>query len=130
MQISTGIDVVKISKFKNSLTKGGETFTNKIFTKLELGQNKETQSLAGIFAAKEAVIKALKTKNTKMTEIEIQKPNGIPQVEFKSPQVLNSVHASEKPITCTTQKSVEISITHDDDYAIAVCIIISDEYPI
>lgn len=53
-----GIDIVEISDLRASIEAGGETFLAKCFSPLE-SDKRPIESLAGVFAAKEAVIKAL-----------------------------------------------------------------------
>ena len=55
-----GIDLVQISEFKDRMNH--EVVLNKVFTAQELKDNLNVESLAGIFAAKEAFLKALGKK--------------------------------------------------------------------
>lgn len=57
MIIKTGCDLVEIKKFKASAERGSKKFLNKIFSNQELASSSSMPSLAGIFAAKEAIIK-------------------------------------------------------------------------
>ncbi|WP_099320666.1 NAD(P)H-hydrate dehydratase [Anaerococcus sp. Marseille-P3625] len=105
-----GIDIVEIKRFsfkKNII---------KIFTKEELdyasSKANYCQSLAGIFAAKEACLKAygLKISSIIRKKIEIRHINNIPILYIDS-----------------VKTNASISISHDGDYAVAVCQI-SDLY--
>ncbi len=82
MKIVTGVDLVYIPRFKKSLKNGGENFLRRVYLDTEL-KNCEIQHLAGIFAAKEAVIKALSMKPGSWHDIQIShKKNGNPQVQL------------------------------------------------
>ena len=62
MIISVGTDVVSIARFKQAITRT-DGFLERVFTSAELllpdGQPRAPISLAGIFAAKESIAKAL-----------------------------------------------------------------------
>ena len=74
--IKTGIDIVKISKVAE-LIKKDPNFTSKILTDAEVlyceskkvngNLGKEYQTVAGLYATKEAVLKALGARITKLT---------------------------------------------------------------
>lgn len=87
----------------------------KIFTQAELAGASKPENLAGIFAAKEAVIKALgkvlklKAGDWKKIEI-IKKRNGRPEVQL---------HEFNDKIL-----SRDVSISHDKEYAMAVVVFI------
>lgn len=111
MQIKTGCDLVYIPKFKTAATRNPDNnFLAHIFTTHELHHNPELNSLAGKFAAKEAIFKAL----------DYLKPGDWHQIE-----ILNL--ASGKPVIKLVDShaakivSSDISISHDGDYALAVC---------
>ncbi len=120
---------MEITRFKKSVERGGGKFLDKIFTPRELAVSEKIdpvrgredsqrastsngiESLAGIFAAKEAVIKALGGKAGDWHKIEIIKnKNGRPEIK------LLELNVNDKII------SQDISISHDGDYAIAVVI--------
>ena len=108
MIIQTGCDIVSIDRIKKSINVSGTVFLDHIFTSHELKiADGSAKSLAGIFAAKEAVIKYLSQEKTlNWKDIHISKrPNGRPQVNL-----LNQI---EKLI------NIDISISHDGDYALA-----------
>jgi holo-[acyl-carrier protein] synthase len=86
--IGHGIDIVEISHIKKLIERSGEHFERRCFTAVErsaLGTDaNRIQYLAGRFAAKEAVLKALGTgwsQGTSLLDIEIQRlPTGQPSV--------------------------------------------------
>ena len=102
-----GIDIVDIRKFSK---KASDKFSKKIFTESELtyslNKKNSLQTLAGIFAAKEAVIKA---NNLNLTYILRKK--------------IEILYQNSKPVAYINNKSIigDISISHDGNYAIAIC---------
>lgn len=102
-----GIDLVDIEKFS---IKASDKFLKKIYTENELTYSfnkiNSLQTLAGIFAAKEAIIKAI---NLNLAYILRKK------IEIK--------HIDNRPIALLGGKEINgsISISHDGNYAIAIC---------
>ena len=102
-----GIDLVDIEKFS---IKASDKFLKKIYTENELtysfNKRNSLQTLAGIFAAKEAIIKAI---NLNLAYILRKK------IEIK--------HIDNKPIALLGGVEINgsISISHDGNYAIAIC---------
>ncbi|MEK7113876.1 MAG: holo-ACP synthase [Patescibacteria group bacterium] len=104
MQI--GIDIVYIPEFVKKLDKAGGS--EMVFTDSELAYAKSKETLAGIFASKEAFMKALGRK-----------------VDWKDVWVEHE--DSGKPFLATTlldkNKKMNISISHDGDYSTAIVVI-------
>lgn len=104
-----GIDIVDLSKFEEKSNKKG--FLEKIFTKNELiyaKQNNNTlQSLAGIFAAKEAIVKAFGLNLSYILKKRIE----ILHNKQKRPyfKILDKIYKTG------------LSISHDGNYAISIC---------
>ena len=78
--IGCGVDVVELSRFKQAMRRGGEAFVRRVFTpreQLYARRRRRTTllHLAGRFAAKEAVIKAVSqvdpTRTLAMKDIEV-----------------------------------------------------------
>lgn len=114
-----GCDIVKISRFEN-LTEKAE-FLDKYFTKSEQdyinSKTQKAQTLAGLFAIKEAFLKALKLGigaglNLKQIEI-LHDNNGAPFINY-TPEI--NYYLSKKCF-----RDVSVSTSHDGDYAFAVC---------
>lgn len=60
MNLRTGIDLIEISRIEEVIARHGKHYLERIYTPAELEQcGKRAESLAGRFAAKEAVAKAL-----------------------------------------------------------------------
>jgi len=114
MIIGTGVDITEVQRLKQAVEKWGNGFLNRVFTKEEL-ENAKTrgslyQHLAGRFAAKEAVFKAL----------------GDAKLNWRDVQILNDKQG--RPY-CKILNSrgktldVHISISHVKNYAVANAII-------
>ena len=96
-----GIDLVYIPEFKRQLEQGGATFLEKAFRASELG-NRSHEHLAGLWAAKEAVIKASGINTDHWTDVEIDyNDRGAPSGRLKN-------------------MNFNISISHQGEYAVAV----------
>ena len=114
MILGTGVDITEVRRLRQAVEKWGDDFLNRIFTKEELENAKKSgslyQHLAGRFAAKEAVFKALGDKD----------------LTWKDVQVLNDKEG--KPICVLLngkggKKDVHISISHVKTYAVANAVI-------
>ena len=113
--LSTGIDIVSINRIKDILSSSKrERFLDKIFSVNEINDAKlnhnEAQFFAGRYAAKEAIKKATSTKKNSS------------KLSFKSIEVFN--HKSGKPgVNLENDSIVDLSISHDGNYAIAFCVV-------
>ena len=114
-KFSTGIDIVSINRIKEILSSSKrERFLKKIFSLNEIKEAKlrqnEAQFFSGRFAAKEAIKKATSTyKNSS-------------KLTFKSIEIFN--YDSGKPgVDLKNDSIVDISISHDGNYAIAFCVV-------
>lgn len=111
--MNCGIDMVQIDRFNNI----SSTFMNKYFSINEInyinskGNNSET--IAGIYAAKEAFLKSIGVAFNKysLKEIEILHDNGKPYFNINE-QIKKEI---DKP-------NFSLSISHEDKYAIAFVI--------
>lgn len=115
----TGIDITEVDRIKANLD--NEKFLNKIYSANEIEHLKHrklnAQTAAGMFAAKEAVSKALGTgfSNFWPSHIEILKnEDGKPYVNLTNNALLR---AEEMNI-----ENIQISISHTSEHAIAFCI--------
>ena len=105
-----GADIVSVHRFEGWIDE--ESFLNKIFTEREIDYCKSKvrpcESFAGIFAGKEAIIKALNRfhNGLKLTDIEI-------------------VHDAERRPKVNILDDIfdiDVSLSHDRDYALAFAI--------
>ena len=73
--IGTGVDITEVRRLRQAVEKWGQDFLRRIFTAEELknAKNKSSfyQHLAGRFAAKEAIFKALGDKNLGWQDVQI-----------------------------------------------------------
>ena len=112
--IGTGVDITEVSRLRRAIEKWGQSFIARVFTEKEL-ENAKTrgslyQHLAGRFAAKEAVFKALGNMKLALKEVQIlNDKDGKPFC-----QVLNN-----KAKDC----AILVSISHVKNYAVANAII-------
>ena len=114
MILGTGVDITEVNRLKKAVEKWGEAFLNKIFTKEELINAKTRgslyQHLAGRFAAKEAIFKALGDADLNWKDVQILNDNeGKP-----SCKILNSRGKGANVI---------VSISHVKNYAVANAIV-------
>lgn len=115
-----GIDIVRVERIKEAVETWGEKFLRRVFTENEIAHCYEKKdpfpSLSVRFAAKEALIKAVGSKLSAFTDIEI----------------LNDSHG--KPFVRTSGKlegffsenslrDPQVSLSHEREYAIAFVIL-------
>ena len=123
MKVLTGIDIIEISRIKESIESLGENFKNKIYTKKEIEyceskKKAKYQHYAARFAAKEAIFKAVSKLLNDKFEISwnnaeiLNDKNGKPIVNFINTQIEDKI------------ENLDISISHCKEYAVANVIII------
>lgn len=118
MNLVTGIDLLEVARLQDAIATHGDRFLQRVFTARELETLKgRAESLAGRFAAKEAVAKAL--------------GRGIGDMQWKEIEILRaergepilSLHGSAKEIADSMGlHQWRISISHTKDVAVAVAI--------
>lgn len=125
MRILCGTDIIEIERIKKSIERSGEHFLDSIYTKAEIEyceskKNAKYSHYAGRFAAKEAIYKAI-------SEL-------LPErfgISWKDAQVINDENGNPKieflKIKFEQIKSIDISISHCKEYAIAIVNAIIDE---
>ena len=119
MIASVGLDIVEIARIEKDIERFGERFVNRILGEKERSQyqkrNDRTLFLAGRFAAKEAVVKALGyylTERPPLHQLEIiNDQSGRPELVFP-----DDVKVKLRGARCL------LSITHERNYAAAVAI--------
>lgn len=108
MILKFGSDIVFLPRFEKTFLANKEHFLQNVFCKEEL-KNATTQGLAGIFAAKEAAMKALGIAAGQWQEILVaHKKTGKPYLA-----------AFPKKKTSKKQWKHELTISHDGDYVVA-----------
>jgi holo-[acyl-carrier protein] synthase len=112
--IKVGTDIISIQRVEESLEKFGHKFLERFLDEEEIKLAKKVETIAGFWAAKEAIAKALETgigKELSFQDIAIRKKyNKAPYFFIKS-----------KNFTIIESS---ISISHDGGFAIAVAVIV------
>ncbi|MBS3735709.1 MAG: holo-ACP synthase [Candidatus Bipolaricaulota bacterium] len=111
-----GIDIVKVPRLKQLVDRWDRKFLDRVFTDTELdycfSARRKHEHLAGRFAAKEAVIKALGEKIPwKSINVESER-NGRPFVLVERDEGKDNLN-----------ENLHISITHLEDYALAIAVL-------
>jgi holo-[acyl-carrier protein] synthase len=131
MQISNGVDLIRIERIRLAIERSGQAFLKRIWTDQEQADclpdegsltEGAVASLAARFAAKEAVAKALGTgiggAGVRWTEIEIRR-----KPDSRAPQV--RLHgAALRRYEAMQGMSLSISLTHEGGLALAQCTIL------
>jgi len=113
---SIGTDIVNVERIKKLLNDNGEKFINKVYTENELqycNANSEPHiHFSGKYAAKEAVKKALLSKNL------------IENISLKKIEILNNKNKSPYvKIDDLDNININITISHESEYAVAFALI-------
>jgi holo-[acyl-carrier protein] synthase len=116
--IGTGVDITEVKRLRQAVEKWGQEFLDRVFTQEEL-ENAKTrgslyQHLAGRFAAKEAVFKALGDK----------------ELGWKDVQILNDKEGRPRCVLLNGKGrkiNVHVSISHVKNYAVANAVIIQKD---
>ena len=120
-----GVDIIEISRIQAAKERFGERFLNRVYTALELKTCRNRPgSLAGRFAGKEAVMKALGTgvKGVGWREIEISSErSGKPLVQLYG-------KARDKAVSLG-MGTLSISLSDSKEYAVAVVVSETDLSP-
>jgi holo-[acyl-carrier protein] synthase len=114
MIIGTGVDITEVTRLRRAIERWGKEFLNRVFTQEEL-ENAKTrgslyQHLAGRFAAKEAIFKAM----------------GDAKLSWKDLEILNDKDGKPHCFILNGRSKaidVHISISHVKNYAVANAII-------
>lgn len=120
--VGHGIDIVSVARIGHSIEKYGDRFLERCFTAGERAyaddRKRRIEHLAGRFAAKEAVLKALGTgwrSGIAWTDVEVVlEPSGQPRIELH-----NRAAEIARELGIAT---VHISISHTDELATASAI--------
>ena len=120
MKLRTGVDIIEISRIEEVVARHGKHYLERIYTPAELEQcGKRSESLAGRFAAKEAVAKALGT--------------GIGDISWKEIEVLGdeqnapvlTLHGSARQLADDLGlRNWSVSISHSQSYSVAFVVMV------
>ena len=119
-----GTDIVEISRIRRLVEKHGQRFLDRVYTVAELDEAERRKAnrwehLAGLFASKEAVLKAMGTgraQGARFVDVEVTSlPSGAPTVRLTG--------ASHERLDAAGGGEVLVSITHDAGLAVAFALI-------
>ncbi len=110
MIVGTGVDITEVNRLRKAVERWGDSFLGRIFTDSEINNAKKRvsfyQHLAGRFAAKEAIFKAVGDKDLGWKDLEIlNDPQGKPYCVFLGKRF--------------KKMDVHVSISHVKNYAVA-----------
>lgn len=115
MLTGIGIDMVEIGRIERILDRAGDRFLKRVCTDRELTR-RDAREVAGRFAAKEALAKALGT--------------GIGQVRFRDIEIIGGAAGAPRyelgpSIAAVAGRPLRahLSITHDGGFAVAVAVL-------
>ena len=121
--LRTGVDLIEIDRIRQAIERNGDRFLQRVFTPVELALcDGKVESLAGRFAAKEAISKALGTgiwrNGINWTDIEIQRDlaTGAPVLKLHGQA---AKYAAEIEL-----HEWSVSLSHDGGKAIAFVVAI------
>ena len=115
MKIATGVDLIEIDRIVEVIARHGNHYLQRIYTPAELEQcGKRAESLAGRFAAKEAVVKALGSGIGDITWKEIE----ILGDENNAPKLTLSGAAKQRADSLGLT-SWSVSISHSQSHSVA-----------
>ncbi|MDI3299528.1 MAG: holo-ACP synthase [Bacillota bacterium] len=121
MIVGTGVDIVEIERVRRALERRGERLLRRIWTPSEQAFGRGTPgwygSLAGRFAAKEAVLKALGSglREASWRDVEVLRE------PWSAPRVRLSGRVAERASRLGVRRW-HLSISHSRGYAVAVAI--------
>jgi holo-[acyl-carrier protein] synthase len=120
MKLATGVDLIEIARIEEVVSRHGKHYLERIYTPAELEQcGRRAESLAGRFAAKEAVAKAL--------------GSGIGDVSWKEIEVLgDEQNAPVLTLHGTAERRAKelglatwsVSISHSQSHSVAFVVAI------
>ena len=117
-RLTTGIDIIEIGRVNNALINWQQAFLKRVYTPAELKLcGTDPARLAGRFAAKEAVLKALDSQAVLCNwhDIEIlAAPNGRPVLALHGRALEESVKLG--------LIQMDISLSHCREYAVAMAV--------
>ena len=120
MKLATGVDLIEIARIEEVIARHGKHYLERIYTPAELEQcGRRAESLAGRFAAKEAVAKALGSGIGDVTwkEIEVLGDENNAPVLTLHGEALNK--ANELGLAMWS-----VSISHSQSHSVALVVAI------
>lgn len=118
--ISTGVDIVEIHRIAELLARHGDRFRRRVYTDREWADSGgRVESLAARFAAKEALIKALGSREPALREIEVVRP------ALSQPSLRLWGRAAEIARGLAVRQ-LSVSLSHGEAYAVAMVVVVRD----
>lgn len=125
LTLSTGVDIIEISRLAVVYQRYGQRFLNRVFTLDEIAYCRgRAPNLAGRFAAKEAVMKSLGTgiRGVGWKDIEVARH------ESGAPSILLHGRAKSRAQRLGVL-DISVSMSHSRDYAVAFVVVQSEPKP-
>jgi len=120
MKLATGVDLIEIARIEEVVTRHGKHFLERIYTPAELEHcGKRAESLAGRFAAKEAVAKALGCGIGDITWQEIEILGDEQNAPYLTLTGMAEQKANEQRL-----KTWSVSISHSQSHSVAFVVAI------
>ena len=124
MKLQTGVDIIELDRIASALERWGQRFLSRIYTEHEISFSRgRIPQLAGRFAAKEAMMKALGTGRYGVSWREI----GVERERGQAPRIVLTGRALARSLSMNLGQ-ISISISHSRDYAVAIVVCASYEY--
>lgn len=125
MKVYQGIDIASVRRIRGLIRRQGEESLSRVFTPGERAycdpKKRRFEHYAARFAAKEAFLKAVETcakRRCDWLEIEVRhRPTGKPYFFFSA--------KTRKALGLTSRSLVELSITHEREYAMASVLVMA-----
>jgi len=115
MKLATGVDLIEIARIEEVIARHGKHYLDRIYTPAELEHcGKRAESLAGRFAAKEAVAKALGCGIGDITWKEIEILGDEQNAPYLTLTGMAEQKANEQGL-----KTWSVSISHSQSHSVA-----------
>lgn len=122
MIVGIGTDIAEVSRIGGLVDRHGERFLLRVFTqdelKYSLDRHRRNEHLTARFAAKEAVLKAIKTgvgPGTSLHEVEVfHGPRGEPEVRLHG--------ATEQVARAKGVERIHVSLSHTEQFGVAFAV--------
>ena len=118
--IATGVDIVEIDRVADLLERHGDRFRQRVYTDREWDDSGgRIESLAARFAAKEALIKAIGSRDLPLREIEVVRP-------ARSQPTLRLWGRAAEIARTLAVRELSVSLSHGREHAVAVVVVVRD----
>lgn len=132
MRVATGIDIIEVDRIRETIEELGENFLNRIYTQKEIEYCNKSGSIkyqhfAARFATKEAVFKAI-SQFISGREEALWKDIEVINIEGGKPVInVDKLQKNFKKNADNIElKSIDISISHIKEYAVASVVAVFD----